>query len=246
MAYSHGCCGTPARRSTRVVYGGSCPCFTVKVGEIIDVHIDVSDEAARGVTVVTAAPVASFVSSLDGNASTGSLVTSIVPPDRATIDIMVNAQDTNLQAGEVWSVSSQVTLSDGRTFVRTFKIKVQADCNTGACAPTASADNATPTTGVVISGSGATVPATLSAGVFYLTFPAGANFATVQFHTAGVYTLSGATPSDTNSIGVQVTAGTIITLQSGNEIASFRFTGTNDGADAVQAYAEYYTGNPNI
>ena len=75
--------------------------------------------------------------------------------------------------------------------------------------------------------------------------PFGATYATIQFHTHGVWTVTGATPSDVNSVGNQVSAGTTITLQNRNEIDSFRFTGSNDGVDFVQAFAEFYTGDPN-
>lgn len=247
---SHGCgCGpTRQRRSVRVVYGHSVPCFTIKVGEILDVTIDVSDEARFGTSEVgTAAPVPSFVSALDGSASTGNLSTSTVPPTRDSVDVLINAQDTNLMAGEVWRVDTDITLTDGRVVKRSFTVKVQTKAGSH-CAPVSAAHcpetPAAPQPGVIISGSGQTVPITLSAGLFTLTPPNGATYATVQFHCPSVWTVTGATPSDVNSIGNQVTAGTLVVLQTRNEIDSFRFTGTNDGADPTQAFVEYYTAAP--
>ena len=68
----------------------------------------------------------------------------------------------------------------------------------------------------------------------------------MQFLTAGVYTFDGSVPDDVNGIGFQVTAGTVVELHTANEIAQFRFTGTNSGGDAVQVRAEYWTADPNL
>lgn len=230
------------RQSTRVVYGNSCPTFIVKVGEIVDVTIDISDETCRSVAVLTATPTVYFVSSLDGSANLGTLSTSINPPGLHSIEVLVNAQDTNLRAGELWKYQVLVQLQDGRTFLRTFHVKIA-----GSCVHVGTPVVHVPVVvgGQVISGSGQSIPMVLSPGLFTITAPPLAAYATMQAQTGLVYTFTGQTPSDVNGIGIQVPPGTIIELVNANEIASLRFTGTNNGVNPVQAYFQFYTGDPN-
>ena len=256
MGYGHfnssrSCClPTRRRRSSRVVFGCSTPTFTVKIGEVVDVLIDMSDEAFGVSDVVTAAPTISFVSAHDGSdASMGVVSATAQPPERNSVEIYVNTQDMNLAAGEVFKVTAEISMSDGRAFLRCFNIRLRSCANGAVYQPhqvPESTPAAEPECGVIISGSGRTIPETASAGIFMLVpAPFGATYATIQFHTHGVWTVTGATPSDINSVGNQVAAGTTVTLQNRNEIDSFRFTGTNDGADFVHAFAEFYTSDPN-
>ena len=130
--------------------------------------------------------------------------------------------------------------------MRSFKIKVSSTQETFFSANSTAATTTTTTTtpGTIISGGGQTIPTMATAGLYFLTPPAGAGFAQIQFLTAGAYTFDGSTPDDTNGIGFQATAGTIVELETANEIAQFRFNGTNSGTDAVQVRAEYWTSNP--
>ena len=253
MGYYYSGCNTgcaPIRRSKRrnirTVYGCAMPCFSMKIGEIKDVTIDVSDEASCDSEVATAAPVPSFISALDGStASAGSLTVTGQPPENGhQVDIIVNAQDANLTAGEIWQVVVQIQMDDGRVIVRGFKLKLQA--STGACFAPVTCPTTTDTTtcGTVISGSAQTISPDCSPGIFTLTPPAGAGFAQFQFLTPGVYTVDGSTPSDTNGVGFQMAAGAVVDL-SATEIAVFRVTGANDGADGFKGSAVYYTSDPN-
>lgn len=250
MAYHYGSCGScgPIRRRKkhlRTVFGCSNPCFDIKFGETLDFCIDVSDEASWESQVITAAPEAGEGSSIDGTVPVGVVSLSVQSLEQSQVIVFVNADDANLQAGDNFPISVSVQMDDGRRLSRCFRVRIRG-CATSSCLTSklASACDTAPTTGVVIAGSGATIPGTCAAGLFTLTAPLGATYARLQALTPLVWTTSGLTPDDNAGVGYQLLAGSFITLESANEIASFRATGTNSGADKVQFFIEYYTGPP--
>ena len=250
MAHYYGrYCGNSGYRNHRYsntpnyVHGEGCPQFHMTQGEIVPVFIDVADRTqGNGHRVTTGYLTLTQVSSLSGT-SVGVLSGSVSETQAFGMEFKINVQDVNLEAGDVWHGSAFITLDDGSVVNRQFKVSVKSStyvapvlASTTATAPTVTQ------AGTVISGGSQLVPVTANSGTYSLTPPAGAAWAVIQFYTNGVWTVDGSDPAGG---GFNVAASTPITVQNANELASFKVSGANSGADAVQIYVQYYTGDPN-
>lgn len=236
------------RRSQRFVHGKGCPIFEMTQGEVLNVDLDCSDEVAAPDEVMGASMEFAWISSPNGSQA-GDVIgvanrPSDTPYNHSLLEAVVNVQDANLEPGSIWQAKVAITVSDGRVLHRSFKVKVKAAQYVPVVATTTTTTETTSTQGVLITGAAQTIPAQLTSGLYTLTPPFGAAWAVIQFHTFAVWTVDGSNPSDLTSIGFQNNPGGTAELTSVGQIANFRFTGGNDGQDAVQIYVTYFTGNP--